>query len=100
MIKDFEVLDETNSKGQHLIKLTSGEFSGIIYSYGAVSFEEGTDEAKMKFDYDVYTGVVADHKNFEQVIGNVLIDILTEQLAKNEIVYTGGIDENRTTDSE
>ena len=37
---------------------------------------------------------------FKNHIGDILIDVLDEQLAKNQVVYTGGVDENRTTDSE
>ena len=104
MIRDFEVLPETY-KGQQLIKLTSGKFSGIIYSYGEVSFVEEDDQARLKFDYDIHYSCddlvsKLDMEDFPTVIGNILVDLITEQLARNEIVYTGGIDENRTTDSE
>jgi hypothetical protein len=105
MIRDYEILPETDN-GHQLIKLTSGQYSGIIYTYGAVSFEEGTEgNAVLKFDYAIHWSCEdlikdMDMTDFPTVIGNNLVDLITEQLARNEIVYTGGIDENRATDSE
>ena len=96
-MKNYELLEETQD-GKILIKLTSGDFSGIIFSYGGVSFEDMGDHAVMHFDYDVVNSESYDKEAFGKYVGDILMDIISEQLAKNEIVYTGGIDENRTTD--
>ena len=84
------------------IKLTEGQYSGIIFSYGKVSFEEIDDYCKLNFEYEVHedTGVTYIKEELEQYLGALLQAILVEQLIKNEVVYTGGVDENRTTDSE
>ena len=99
MIKNYEVLEESYN-GNQLIKLTSGDFSGIIYSYGQVEIVDEDEQARLKFDYKVHSDHEYDKNDFGKYIGDILVDLLTEQLANNEIVYTGGVDENRATDSE
>lgn len=102
MMKQFEVLDITDRQGFYLIKLTEGDFSGIIYSFGKVYFTEEGDHARLHFDYDIenkdeFPNI--DVPKFEQVIGDILMDLISEGVAKNELVYKGGVDEDRTEDS-
>lgn len=101
MIRNYEILEEDFYGGQ-LIELTSGEFSGIIYTYGKVRLIEEGDTLRVQFEYDIRENPIGDidRDKFKNHIGDILIDILDEQLAKNQVVYTGGVDENRTTDSE
>jgi hypothetical protein len=101
MIRNYELLDEDNN-GNQLIQLTSTEYSGIIYNYGRVRLVEEDDLLRVQFEYDIHenpVGVV-DKDKFRNHIGDILIDLLEENLLKNNVVYTGGIDENRTTDLE
>jgi len=101
LARPFIVLENTKP-GEERIKLTEGSYSGIIFSYGKVTFDEQGDTCKMHFEYDVHdaAGVPYVQSEFEQAIGQLLQLIIVEQLSKNEVVYTGGVDENRTTDSE
>ena len=101
LARPFIVLENTKT-GEERIKLTEGSYSGIIFSYGEVKFDEQGDTLHLKFDYDIHyaEGVSYVQSEFEQYIGQLLQLILVEQLMKNEVVYTGGVDENRTTDSE
>ena len=96
----FTVLED--GVGHYRLKLTEGPYAGIIFSYGEVKFDEQGDTLHLKFDYDIHyaEGVSYVQSEFEQYIGQLLQLILVEQLMKNEVVYTGGVDENRTTDSE
>jgi hypothetical protein len=104
MIKPYEVLG-ANPQGFHLIKLTEGDFSGIIYSYGKVGFIEEDDMMKLQFEFNVHESSGHDFEglksntDFTTHIGDILTDMIVEQIAKNEVVYTGGVDENRTDDS-
>ncbi len=101
MIKPYELLDEDYT-GNQLIKLTSNEYSGIIYTYGRVRLLEEDDLLRVQFEYDIHENPVGfvDRDKFKNYIGDILIDLLEENLLKNNIVYTGGTDENRTTNSE
>ena len=95
MIKQYELLDEENN-GNQLIQLTSSEYSGIIYTYGRVRLLEEDDQLRVQFEYDIHENPVGvlDPGKFRNHIGDILIDLLEENLLKNNVVYTGGIDEN------
>lgn len=100
MIREFELLDE-DFYGNQLIKLTSVEYQGIVYSYSKVKLIEEEDQLRVQFNYALHEcDQELDRDKFKDHIGGILIDILDEQLNANQVVYTGGIDENRTTDSE
>jgi hypothetical protein len=102
MIYDnFELLDE-DYNGKQLIKLTSNEYSGIIYTYGRVNLVEEDDLLRVQFEFDVHENPIGelDRQKFMNHIGQILTELINEQLLKNQVIYTGGIDENRTTDSE
>jgi len=101
MIKQYELLDE-DYNGNQLIQLTSNEYSGIIYTYGRVRLVEEDDQLRVQFEFDIHENPVGfvDRDKFKNHIGDILIDLLEENLLKNNIVYTGGTDENRTTNSE
>lgn len=94
-MKNYVILDDTTSDGYQLIKLTSGDHEGIIYSYGRVSLIEEGDAVRLSFAYDIVDYAGREIKeSFTTEIGDILQDILMEQLAKNEVVYKGGVDEN------
>lgn len=97
---------ESKTSGLEAIKLLEDPYSGIIFTYGKVSFDvdEANDHLKIKFDYDILhdpinprTGFVKEE--FENYIGDLLQELLHQEIAKNNVTYTGGIDdENRTGD--
>ena len=95
MIKQYELLDE-DFDGNQLIKLTSSEYSGIIYTYGRVRLLEEDDQLRVHFEYDIQENPVGvlEPSKFRNHIGDILIELLEENLLKNNVVYTGGIDEN------
>ncbi len=101
MIKQYELLDE-DVNGNQLIKLLSNEYSGIIYTYGRVRLLEEEDCLRVQFEYDIHENPQEEvnPSKFRNHIGDILIDLLEENLLKNNVVYTGGTDENRTTNSE
>jgi hypothetical protein len=90
------VVVENRKTGLDAIKLTSGPYSGIIYTYGKVNFDEQDDgTCKLCFEYEVLENeqeYIAEE--FEHYIGDLLQFIMMDQLQKNNITYTGGIDEN------
>lgn len=101
LVRPFIVL-ENSKTGEERIKLTEGSYAGIIFSYGKVTFDEQGDICNLRFEYDVHDDANIPYvkEELEQYLGDMLQFIIMEQLQKNEIIYTGGIDENRTTDSE
>ena len=96
---------ESKQDGLQALQLTEGAFEGIIYTYGKVEFEEdeANDTIHLKFDYDILDYAdkgLTDKAPFEQYIGKILEELIHEGVANNDLTYTGGVDENRTEDSE
>lgn len=99
------VVVESKYSGQDAIKLTEYPWEGIIYTYGKIEFEE--DDVNftlhLKFDYEIIDKNgkdFTDNKPFEKYIGAILEELLHDGIKNNNLTYTGGIDENRTKDSE
>lgn len=84
--------------GVTALQLTEGEFSGIIFSYGKVSFDEDSvnDHLKVNFDYEIHddNNLAFDKEAFEKELGDFLIELIVWGAEQNNIVYTGGTDEN------
>ena len=84
--------------GVAALQLTEGEFSGIIFSYGRVSFDEYYENNKLKvnFDYEIHddNNLVFDKQEFEKELGDFLMELIVWGTEQNNIVYTGGTDEN------
>ena len=89
----YEILhDEYKDEDLARIKLTSDKWDGIIYHYHTVQFVgEDDDEAVLKFDYDIVESPIGmdvdsltkkDHEEFETLLGDILVEIITE--ASNE----------------
>jgi hypothetical protein len=99
------IVVESKQDGLQAIKLTEGAFEGIIYTYGKVSFDEdeANDKIHLRFEYDVldYNNKgLTDIKPFESHIGKILEELIHIGIEQNNLTYTGGVDENRTKDSE
>jgi hypothetical protein len=90
------------------IKLLEYPYEGIIYSYGKVELLEEGDHLRIKFEYDLIDDPYESDNNarpgfvvedFEKYIGDILQELIHLGIEKNNITYTGGVDdENRTGD--
>lgn len=89
MSKPYQLIDD------QWIKLIEGPYAGIMYKYGRVQLIEEDDHLRIKFEYELDTGEQLDN-DFVQYIGPILTELIEEGVLTNSIVYTGGIDENRT----
>jgi hypothetical protein len=100
-MNNYQLLDE-DWNGMQLIKLTASPYEGIIYTYGRVRLVEEDELLRVQFEYDIHKnpGNEIERESFRNYIGDILIELLEKDLLKNNIVYTGGVDENRTKDSE
>lgn len=103
-MSDHYVILERKHDGLQAIKLIADPFSGIIYTYGKIEFQEDVkrDCLRLKFQYDIidYAGkVLHDMVEFESYIGDILQELIYIGVKDNSITYTGGIDENRAEDS-
>jgi hypothetical protein len=79
------------------IMLTNGEYEGVIYQYGKVSVPEEEDEngnMPLSFKYNIvdYNGHdeedLESSQDFKNALGDILVEILDEQLEANNFEYT------------
>jgi hypothetical protein len=96
---------ESKDNGMQAIKLTDPPFDGIIYIYGKVELkeDESNDKLNLAFEYEIldHAGkAMTDMKPFESYIGKILEELIHIGVEENSITYTGGVDENRTKDSD
>ena len=105
MIK-YTFVEKAEASGQHTIalKLLEGKYEGLIFSYDRVEFVEHGDEnaVTLKFGYEVHRKPAGmeelDFEELEYVLGGFLTELIQEQLGRNELIFTGGTDENRESD--
>jgi hypothetical protein len=108
MIK-YTFVEKVEASGQYTtaLKFLEGKYEGMIFSYGEVKFVEHGDEnsVSLKFDYDIHRKPtnyadddMIDMGEVEYVLGGFLLELIQEQLGKNELIFTGGTDENRESD--
>lgn len=83
---DYDVYYE-DGIAEARIKFKAGKFIGCVFSYGAVSF--GEDDT-MNFEYDVHSGTPEPKEEFEKVIGDLLVDMITNLLKQGGVVFKGG----------
>jgi hypothetical protein len=103
-LRQYKTLNNKNDPNVQALQLTEGKHAGIIFSYHKVNFEEDKDNDRLKihFDYEIHDdcGVLFVKKEFEQELGEFLQELIWYGLEKNELIYTGGVDENREDNSE
>jgi len=78
------------------IKILKGKFKNVIYTYRHVKFApKENDEGKLplKFTYDIHrnpTNVDIENEEFKIFIGDILIEVVEQQLKNNQIIFKDG----------
>jgi len=73
------------------IKITSGPYEGVIYTYGQVKFaseENKQGELPLKFTYNVQRNindVDTESEEFRFAIGDILIEVMEKQLKEGKL---------------
>ena len=94
-IKEMYTFVENKKQTWQGIGLTdkAGKYEGVVYRYGEVKIIENEEktEASLQFDWDMLDSnglpkeMIGD--DFFKLIGDILQDIITEQLNKEELQY-------------
>jgi hypothetical protein len=76
-----------------MIEITGGKYSGVVFSYGHVRFEEG-ELGQLQFTYNVQnpgqhglTSLLTD-REYHTMMGDILTDIIINQESHNEQTRT------------
>lgn len=102
-LRPHKTLERKGDSGCQALMLTEGKHAGIIFSYGKVEFKEDTENNTlgMHFEYEVHEtfDIEYDKKEFEEELAEFLHELIIYGVEQNEIVYSGGVDEDRENDS-
>lgn len=93
---EFELVGVTKD-GEDKIKFTNNEFDDIIFSIGRVHFGDNPDDPRLNFEYNIHlqpVDLVYDKDAFEAMIAEFIIERIRAGIENNDLVYTGGIDED------
>ena len=76
------------------IGIKGGKFDGVVYKYGKVTLPEKENEdgtLPFQFEYDIVdsNGLIREHFNeeFFTLIGDILVDIMDDQLKEDNLEY-------------
>lgn len=98
-IEDYEIRFNEETKVTSIF-IRSGKFSGVEYQYQKVTFDTDKEEPVMHFQYVVLSSgiqIPPSHKLvFENAIAHVLYELLIKQIEQQEVIYTGGTDQEES----
>ena len=68
------------------IKINEGEYEGMSWMYGKVTFDEQSEELKLSFDYEVIENPnnIKPSKELEVVMGDILVNIIRDDLKTDD----------------
>jgi hypothetical protein len=94
MLSKLKYIKEPYGQTQFAIQLEDHKYSDVRFTIGKVSFNE--DNYTLKYHYDIIENNCADFDKpeFEHTVGDLIMQMLEEGVQKNDLIYTGGVDEN------
>ena len=88
---------DTGRWGLHIIE---GKYEGVKFLLGKVQINENKeqDNCTLKYNYDIIENPVefteqSQVKDFETFVGDLLMQMLDDGVKRNDLIYTGGVDE-------
>ena len=81
---------------QASLRISEGKFEGVVYSYGKIVLPveqeiNGKGDLPFKFEYSILDNANIDRKEFGKdffkIIGDILVDIIDEQLQEKNLEY-------------
>ena len=91
-IKDQYVFITNKDENMQCIGIRKGKFEGVVYRYGKIALGEETWDGNLpfRFEYDIVdpNGLLRetfDDEEFFTLIGDILVDILDEQLKEDNL---------------
>lgn len=89
-MKDYKIVDD-------VVSFEHGPYRGLSIRYGRVELIPEPDHLRLAFEYDVVGGDVSMYNldPLHRYLGEVLHEMIEEQRASRQLVYYGGVDEDR-----
>ena len=87
---------ENDGDGNAHIEIAEGRFKNIAIQYGIVKLEEKDNNLVLNFDYEIVKGTIFDSEKeeFNNVVGNLLVQFLEEQNSTIGDDFDGEVIEN------
>jgi len=87
---------ENDGDGNAHIEIDEGRFKGIAIQYGVVNLQEKENNLLLNFDYEVVKGTIleSEKEEFNNVVGNLLVQFLEEQNSMIGDDFEGEVIEN------
>ena len=99
----YEVSPDTTLDGYYKVAIRDyeSEFNNVVFNFGAVEFPD-ENEPILRFDYNIIEGDVKvnKQKDFENTIGDILVELIEQALKNKDLIYKGGTDESRDNNPE
>tara|TARA_R110002167_G_scaffold42427_3_gene128768 strand:+ start:373 stop:687 length:315 start_codon:yes stop_codon:yes gene_type:complete len=76
---EYTYVQHPASEKRQAIKISTGEYEGIVFHYNQVSFYEEEDTPHVKFDYDILSGNDPHTEEFTNLLGDIVVDILERE---------------------
>lgn len=92
-IKKHYLFVQRDTDDYTCIKLIDDKYLDVVYKYGNVAFardENSEGKLPMKFDYDILknpNNVDTDNQDFINHIGDILIELLEQQLKDGKVTF-------------
>jgi len=98
MLHRIKYETEPYNTNQYSIAISEGKFAGVKYVLGKTELIENkdNDNLTLKYHYDIIESKIEDSDipEFETLIGDILMQMLSDGVKNNDLVYSGGVDEN------
>tara|TARA_Y100001938_G_scaffold138341_1_gene203665 strand:+ start:691 stop:1077 length:387 start_codon:yes stop_codon:yes gene_type:complete len=92
----WELVDSKVNPSIGALKITEGDFEGLLYQYGEVNFNELDDgQMEVKFRYNMIENPKEIEENQDMVnfMGDILVELLEDQLGEGEFRSHVNLDE-------
>jgi hypothetical protein len=98
LLHKIQYISEPYGTNQYSIEYNEGKYAGVKIVLGRVKLEENPeqDNCTLKYHYDIIEGKIeeSDKKDFDYYIGDTIMQMLDDGIKNNDLVYTGGVDED------
>ena len=78
-IPRIKYLDKLSPVDTAVIEIQEGKYKGVQYFYEKVDLKD-VENFKLKFDYNITEGKVEDEKDFINTIGDILTQIVSQDI--------------------
>jgi len=83
----WELTDSKINPQVGAIKINEGDYAGLLYQYGEVTFNERDDgQLKVKFRYNMIENPndLEENQDMKNFMGDILVELLDDQLGEGE----------------